>query len=83
MGETFIEISAKKAPLIGGGALVGIVIVVAIVVLAGLDDIVKVSIEPAGTKVTKVEVVLYDVDVLPTKGQCCAARADSGQSARL
>jgi hypothetical protein len=54
--------------LIGGAALVGIVVVVVIVVLVGLDDIVKVAVERAGTKVTKVEVTLDEADVSPTKG---------------
>ena len=63
-----MKISAKKGLLIGGAALVGIVVVVVIVVLVGLDDIVKVAVERAGTKVTKVEVTLDEADVSPTKG---------------
>jgi hypothetical protein len=68
VGETVMKISAKKGLLIGGGVLVGIVVVVVIVVLLGLDDIVKVAVERAGSKVTKVEVTLDEADVSPTKG---------------
>ena len=63
-----MKISAQGALLIGGGALAGIVVVVVIVGLVGFDDIVKVAVERAGSKVTKVEVTLDEADVSLTKG---------------
>ena len=59
----------KKGLLIGGGALVVVIAAAVYFLMAGIDEVVRVAVEKAGSEVTQVEVTLDKAEISPTDGR--------------